>query len=159
MVKDVDQKQNGQCRSNRFGSHWPFTLATHILISLSFKSFGGLGAFGGMGGCGPPSPGVSGSTSLGWVPSLRTEIHPRLAVSLLFGPSPTLPLRVAPLPAAPSPPVERPPSPAAAVRSCPSPSALRSTPAAACPASSRYRRVPCPVPPTPGTAPASCPGR
>ena len=67
MVKDVDQKQNGQCRSNRFGSPWPFTLATHILILLSFKSFGGLGAFGGMGGCGPPSPGVSGSTSLGWV--------------------------------------------------------------------------------------------
>ena len=22
-VEDIDQKENGQCRSNRFGSHWP----------------------------------------------------------------------------------------------------------------------------------------
>ena len=34
-----------------------------------------------MGGRGPRSLGVSGSTSLGMVPSLRTEIHPRLAVN------------------------------------------------------------------------------
>ena len=32
-VEDVDQKQDGQCRSNRFGSHWPPTLPHHILIS------------------------------------------------------------------------------------------------------------------------------
>src|ERR1022692_3649915 len=73
-------------------------LPHHILISLSLKSLGDLGdlgGFGGPGGRGPPSPGVSGSTSLGIVPSLRTEIQPRLAVSLMTGPSPTTPLRVA----------------------------------------------------------------
>jgi hypothetical protein len=40
IIQDVDQKQNGQCRSNRFGSHWPSTLPHRILISLSFISFG-----------------------------------------------------------------------------------------------------------------------
>src|ERR1035437_5704523 len=75
-VEDVDQKQHGQCRSNRFGSHWPLTLPHHILISLSLRSLGGLGTLGGVGGRGPLSFGVSGSTSLGRVPSLRTEIHP-----------------------------------------------------------------------------------
>src|ERR1039457_4372586 len=61
-------------------------LPHHILISLSLKSLGDLGdlgGFGGVGGRGPPSPGVSGSTSLGRGPSLRTEIQPRLAVSLM----------------------------------------------------------------------------
>src|ERR1035437_9934651 len=102
-VEDVDQKQHGQCRSNRFGSHWPLTLPHHILISLSFRFLGDLGGFGGMGGRGPPSPGVSGSTSLGRVPSLRTEIHPRFDVSLMTGPSPPGPFRVALRPSWPVP--------------------------------------------------------
>src|SRR5665647_1993768 len=66
-------------------------------------SLGDLGGFGGTGGRGPPSFGVSGGTSLGRVPSLRTEIHPRLAVSLMTGPSPTLPFRVALRPSWPVP--------------------------------------------------------
>ena len=56
-VEDADRKQHGQCRSNRFGSHWPLALPHHILISLSFRSLGVLGALGGMGGRGPRSPG------------------------------------------------------------------------------------------------------